>query len=215
MSASLPGVLVGVVLAGGESRRMGRDKALLCLPAGASSESVPGEPLAAAAARRLGDVVTSVVISDRGRALLPGFRSIEDAGSSAAPVKGPAAGLLGAARQFPGHALLVLACDLPAVPTSLLAMIAAVAPEADLVVPRHGAGQLEPLCARWGPAALDRLAGRAREGRFALHPVASTGGLSTHFIDERALRTIGDPATMLRNVNSPEDLDALREPYSS
>lgn len=209
MSARRRDALVGVVLAGGQSRRMGRDKAMLCLPG-----AVPGESLTARAARRLRQVVTTVVISDRGRVLLPDFSSIEDAGTVGSPIKGPAAGLLGAAVRFPSRSLLVLACDLPTVPVPLLARIATVAPAADLVIPRHGPDRLEPLCARWGPAALACLADRARQGRFALHPLASASELMTHFLEGEALSAFGDPATLLQNVNRPEDLDAVRRPYS-
>src|SRR5262245_23173248 len=92
-----PGMLprpVGVILAGGASTRMGRDKALL---------EIEGETLLARAARRLGEVCEEVLVADAGR-----FGGIPDG-----PGRGPAAGLLGAARARPGRALLVLAVDLP------------------------------------------------------------------------------------------------------
>jgi molybdopterin-guanine dinucleotide biosynthesis protein A len=197
--ALAPNALVGVVLAGGRSRRMGRDKATLCLD---------GEAMAARAARRLRPVVATVVMADGGRALIPSFFSVADAA-----VGGPAAGLLGAAARFPGHPLLVLACDLPAVPSVLLAELATTEPEADLVMPRHGPDRLEPLCARWGVHALACLADRTQEGQLALHPLASAPGLRTYFLEGEALAAFGDPVTMLRNVNRPEDLDAVRRPY--
>ncbi|HLY78444.1 MAG TPA: NTP transferase domain-containing protein, partial [Caulobacteraceae bacterium] len=105
MSAAAPG-MVGVVLAGGASRRMGRDKAAL---------AVDGETLAARAARRLLGVCPRVAIADGGRGLVPGLPCLPDA-----PGAGPAAGILGAARAWPGHSLLVLACDLPRVSEALL-----------------------------------------------------------------------------------------------
>ncbi|HET9225447.1 MAG TPA: NTP transferase domain-containing protein, partial [Thermoanaerobaculia bacterium] len=71
---------IGVVLAGGASSRMGRDKALL---------EIEGETLVSSAARRLGEVCEEVIVADRGRGLLPG--SVPDG-----PGQGPAAGILGA-----------------------------------------------------------------------------------------------------------------------
>jgi molybdopterin-guanine dinucleotide biosynthesis protein A len=78
--------------------------------------AVAGETLAARAARLLLGLCPSVVLADGGRGLLPDLPSLPDA-----PGQGPAAGILGAARAWPGHPLLVLACDLPRVPAALLA----------------------------------------------------------------------------------------------
>ena len=89
---------------------MGRDK---------TSLMAGGETLAAYAARRLAAVCTQVVIADRGRRLVPGCESVADSAEG-----GPAAGILGAARAWPGRPLLVLACDLPCVPVALLAALA-------------------------------------------------------------------------------------------
>jgi len=181
---------VGVVLAGGASRRMGRDKALL---------ELAGETLAAAAARRLAAVVAEVVVADRGRGLVPGFPSIAD-GSG----RGPAAALLGAAASRPGRPLLALACDLPRIPAALLQALAASA-TADLVVPGWHGG-LEPLCALWAPRALTALAVRVERGLFALHPLAAEPGLAVRVVGAAELAAYGRPEEMFWNVNTPEDL---------
>ena len=86
--------IVGVALAGGESRRMGRDKARLRLGGASLTES---------AVARLQDVVTEVLIADRGVELVSGYRSVPDG-----PGAGPAAGILGAAAERPDADLLVL-----------------------------------------------------------------------------------------------------------
>ena len=182
---------VGVVLAGGASRRMGRDKAVLTLAPG-------GETLAAGAARRLAAVCAEVVVADRGRGTVPGLLSLADG-----PGHGPAAGLLGAARVRPGRPLLVLACDLPAVPIALLAHLRDAA--ADWVVPRWPGG-LEPLCALWGPRALAALAERVARGLYALHPLAGDDRLAVRFLDGEALAAFGRPEEIFWNVNAPEDL---------
>ena len=184
---------VGVVLAGGASRRMGRDKAVLTLAPG-------GETLAAGAARRLAAVCAEVVVADRGRGTVPALPSLADG-----PGQGPAAGLLGAARVRPGRPLLVLACDLPAVPVALLARLCDLAAGADWVVPRWPGG-LEPLCALWGPQALAALAERVGRGLYALHPLAGDDRLAVRFVEGEALAAFGRPEEIFWNVNAPEDL---------
>lgn len=139
---------------------MGSPKALLRLPSGerlvdralrvvAEAGLVPvvvgGAGLSSGDALG-GDVVTSVRVID------------DDAGAQA---RGPLAGLVAlldeAARQAES-AVIVVACDMPSVPVSLLSRLVAYdAPEA-IVAPRRGE-HWEPLCARYEVA---RVAPRAR-----------------------------------------------------
>jgi molybdenum cofactor guanylyltransferase len=179
---------VGVVLAGGSSRRMGRDKTLL---------AAGGESLPAAAARRLAAVCAEVAVADRGRGLLPGLPSLPDGEG-----RGPAAGILGAAAAYPGRRLLVLACDLPRVPEDLLAALAR-PPEPDWTVPRWREG-VEPLCALYGPAALAALGQRVARGLFALHRLAEED-LAVRILEGGELARFGDPREIFLNLNAPED----------
>ena len=191
---------VGVVLAGGASRRMGRDKAAL---------AVDGETLAARAARRLLGVCARVAIADGGRGLVPGLPCLPDA-----PAPGPAAGILGAARAWPGHPLLVLACDLPRVSEALLRELvrrlpagdAGTAADPDWVVPRWERG-LEPLCALYRPAALAALAAAVERGIAAPHRLAEAAGLRIRFLEGERLRRCGEPADLFLNLNTARDLE--------
>jgi molybdenum cofactor guanylyltransferase len=183
---------VGVVLAGGESRRMGRDKAGL---------TIGGETLPALAARRLAGVCAEVAVADGGRGLLPGLPSLPDS-----PVRGPAAGILGAAAAYPGRPLLVLACDLPQVTAELLAELAREEEGIDWAVPRWG-GQVEPLCALYGPAALAALAARAGRGLLGPHGLAEEAGLAIRYLEGEALARFGDPVEVFLNLNTPADLE--------
>jgi molybdopterin-guanine dinucleotide biosynthesis protein A len=186
--------IVGIVLAGGESRRMGRDKAALALG---------GATLAAGAAQRLATVCPEVAVADRGRRLVPGFPSLADG-----PGRGPAAGLLGAARAYPGRPLLALACDLPHVPVPLLAELAR-QEGADWVVPRWSGG-VEPLCALWGARALARLEARMARGVYALWSLADEEDLAIRWLDEDRLAAFGPPGALFLNVNTPEELERAR-----
>lgn len=160
---------------------MGRDKALL---------EIEGEPLLARAVRRLAAVCDEVLIADAGR-----LGGIPDG-----PGQGPVAGLLGAARARPGRALLVLAVDLPFVPVPLLEELARSA--ADLALPDWSGG-VEPLCALYGPAALDLLEERVGQGRLGLWDLPQEPGLNVCRLDPGEF---GDPARIFLNLNRPEDL---------
>lgn len=183
----------GIVLAGGASLRMGRDKAGI---------ELHGETLAGSAARRLSAVCPEVALADAGRALLLGLPSLPDG-----PGRGPAAGLLGAAQRFPGRPLLALACDLPRVPVALLAELAGSGPDIDWAVPRW-AGGIEPLCALWSPRALAVLAKRVEQGRFALWPLAEEA-LTVRWLEGDLLAGFGAPEEVFFNVNTPQDLGRL------
>lgn len=195
MKRSVPPV--GIVLAGGASTRMGRDKARI---------ELRGETLAASAARRLAEICSEIALADAGRGLLPGVLSLSDG-----PGRGPASGLLGAARRFPGRPLLALACDLPRVPVALLAELARSPGEmespVDWAVPRWERGS-EPLCALWGPRALGRLAARVERGLHALWSLTEED-LEVRWLEGELLASFGDPGEMFLNVNTPEDLARL------
>lgn len=190
--------VIGVVLAGGASRRMGRDKAGL--------ELVDGETLAAGAARRLAAVCPEVALADRGRQLVPGLPSLLDG-----PGRGPAAGLLGAAHAWPGRPLLALACDLPFVPVPLLEELARpdASGRADWILPRWQRGA-EPLCALWRPRALAILEARVTRGLYALWSLAEEEPLTIRWIEEDLLAAFGPPEEMFLNVNTPEELERAR-----
>jgi molybdopterin-guanine dinucleotide biosynthesis protein A len=177
---------------------MGRDKALL---------EIAGETLVARAFGRLAEVCEEVAVADNRRLLLAGAPSLADG-----PGRGPAAGLLGAADAYPGRDLLVLACDLPGVPSALLSLLAApLAPSpeaADWVLPRWREG-LEPLCALWGPGALAALADQVGRGDLALRTLAETSTVRIRYLEGLALSACGDPEKMFLNLNRPGDLERL------
>jgi molybdopterin-guanine dinucleotide biosynthesis protein A len=103
-SAAEPAVLYGLVLAGGESVRMRRDKALL---------AYHGKPQAVHAFELLAARCRRVFLSCRpGQAERPGLEALPKL-LDANGCPGPLAGILTALEAHPGAAWLVAACDLP------------------------------------------------------------------------------------------------------
>lgn len=186
--------ILGVVLAGGQSSRFGSDKTEI---------ELAGRTLVQRAADRLEAVTKRVLVADRGRGLVVEHASISDGLG-----EGPAAGILGAAKLAPGTPLLVLACDLPLVPESLLAALASRA-EGDWVVPRWGY-RLEPLCALYRPAALEALAANVSRELLAPQRLVAHPGLRVRFLEGDELAEHGEPAEVFANLNRPEDLERVR-----
>ncbi|HEX7802851.1 MAG TPA: NTP transferase domain-containing protein [Pseudoxanthomonas sp.] len=191
-STTLP-ALHGLVLSGGASTRMGKDKALL---------DRHGEPQLQATFRLLSRQVQSCFVSLRNdqrdepvRAALPG---IVDETEGA----GPAAGLLAAHAAYPEAAWLVLACDLPRLQASTLeALIRARDGIHAAIAYRGTVDDLpEPLCAVWEPAALARLSHQAQAGRYGLREAL------------RSADTLLLPAPggcELDNINTPQERQRL------
>jgi molybdopterin-guanine dinucleotide biosynthesis protein A len=141
--------IYGLVLVGGKSERMGRDKALL-------SYGTEGTQLERTAAL-LQTVCVNVFISQRVEQAFPipkGTKVIHDTVEAA---KGPLCGILSAMRAYPEAHWLVLACDLPYLQTATLEKLIG---EFNKAMPQLIAyqsthdGLPEPLCAIY-PAGSD------------------------------------------------------------
>jgi molybdopterin-guanine dinucleotide biosynthesis protein A len=187
---------LGVVLAGGASRRMGTPKAALPVGTGRLIE----RPLATLAAAGL----EAVVIAKRDSPL-PSL-AVARWDEPATP-RHPLCGIV-AALERARRPIVVLACDLPLVPPALVKRLArplAADGPAPAVVPAPG-GDLEPLVARYEPGATAALAAALAEGR----PLrAAVAGLSPETLGDAELRGYGDPRRMFANVNTRADLAAL------
>jgi molybdopterin-guanine dinucleotide biosynthesis protein A len=181
--------LGGVVLAGGNSRRMGRPKAWLPGP--------DGRPLierALAALEQAGAAPLMVSCVDPGPFAALGAAPVIDRRPGAGPLAGLEAALHGATVPW----LLVVACDMPHLDPAVLRVLVgrAAGCAADAVLPVVG-GELQPFPGvyhrRLAPvvtAALDE--GRARLMAFARSLNAEQVELP--------------PGPSFDNVNTPEDL---------
>lgn len=135
----------GILLAGGQSRRMGQDKAML--PFGS-------EPLGARLFRLL-DAACAEVVVIRDPELgfpVPGARLVSDHYPERGPMEGIASGL----EAINSDRALVMACDMPFVSRAIVDRLCTFAPEAPAVVPRGPRG-LEPLLAVYSRALLPDL----------------------------------------------------------
>jgi molybdopterin-guanine dinucleotide biosynthesis protein A len=188
-------MVAAAVLAGGASRRMGRDKATLAV-AGVELAS-----LALAAAARVADPV--VLVAPEGH---PARRL------AAAPVtdpgEGPLAALAAALAALDADHVLVLAGDHPGLRVELLAHLAGLADRGEAVACRRGP-RLEPLVAvyRRAPAlalARARLADPAGDRSLA----GLLAGLRTLVVEEAQWRPLDPDGRSFVDLDDPADLEA-------
>ena len=188
--------MLTVILAGGASRRMGRDKAML----------------------PFGDATLLQHLIEKYRTLGPVAVSVNQAGkypfSDAAelvdrfPDCGPMNGIVSAFSDTDADELFLTAVDLPYGDPKLAQRLSELRGDADLCILRRGKKGVEPLFAVYG-----------RNCGSAAHECLSAGNYSVFELFSRVkLRYVlpeelpeFDLDRILRNVNTPEDYQALSD----
>jgi len=130
---------------------------------------------------------------------LPDFRRVADA----QPGAGPLAALANIWMGSPAEVLLVLAIDLPFVPTDRLRTMAGLARQEGRSVMPHRNGRFEPLAAAWHRSCLPTMQHTLAAGQRSFQP------LCADLLAAGRLRPLAsdDPgAQWLANLNRPEDL---------
>lgn len=177
--------MTGLVLAGGGSRRMGSDKALL---------DIDGRPLVCRVAERLATMCVAVLVASGGRHLddLP-WTQIDDR----APGAGPFGAILGGLAAASTDLVAVVAVDMPHADAALLRTLADRWTGQAAVVPVVN-GRPQPLHAVYAVSALPRLAvlfdGGERSVTRALR------------LTDAAFHAVAGPDRWARNLNTPDDV---------
>lgn len=190
--------VAGFVLTGGQSRRMGRDKALL---------ELAGQPLALRVAAQVRPVVAELsLIGAPARHGHLGLPVLADCEAN----RGPLAGIVTALRGSRYEWNLVVACDLPYVETRFLEFLLQQASDAgDAVVPytedrrpRQRRGW-QPLCALYHRRALPEFERVLAAGQAKI--ALAFERMRVRTVTEQELERFAFPPQMLKNMNTPED----------
>ena len=184
------------MLAGGESRRMGRDKLVL---------EVGGVPLLKRVCDALSARCAEVIVVGGGAARLEGVRRIPDERRGLGPLAGMEAGLAAARNRT----VFVAAGDMPFLSVGLIGYLLERLDEQGVaaVVPRHG-GRVHPLCAAYDRETLAHVASALDRGVRSVREFLKN--LDSVEYVESVLWRFGDPDLYLMNVNAPEDLERAR-----
>lgn len=184
-----------VLLAGGRSVRMGRDKALLPHPE--TGQTLVLHQLATLRAAGATEVFLSVRAGTDYPSVPADVRRVHDDGT-----RGPMAGIAAALAACTRPRLLVLAVDLPGVTPALLRQWLARIPAEHGFVPLGPSGA-EPLCALYPQTALPFFETALKAGRFALRGLVAEL-LATGLLNPFKLARTEE--TALENWNRPSIL---------
>lgn len=191
----------GFVLTGGQSRRLGRDKALL---------ELGGRPLVLRTVERLKPVVAQVsLVGAPERYAHLGLPLLADP-DPANPGRGPLAGIVAALAASEHDWNLVVACDLPYLESRFLEFLleqAAADAGADAVIP-FVEGRWQPLCAayhRRSLAVFERVlaTGDTRIARAFEH-------LRVRALTAELLHRFAFNERIFKNMNTPEEYEEVR-----
>ncbi|HEY9898516.1 MAG TPA: molybdenum cofactor guanylyltransferase [Pantanalinema sp.] len=181
---------VAVLLAGGKSQRMGRDKSRL--PFG-------DEPLAARVYNTLGRVFPRVVVvTNQPDFPVAGAFCIGDRH----PGNGPLEGLASAFEAIEADRVLLVACDMPFLEPALLRALASEPDDADVIAPCTPRGR-EPLLAIYSRRLLPVL--RERLGAGDCRVCGLIDDVRYREIPPEALRAHDPELRSFWNLNHPED----------
>ena len=186
-----------VILAGGQSRRFGTDKARYrARPGGPTLLERAAEPL---------QVCTERLVI--GAHELPGWQAVSDD----APGFGPLGGLVTALRRATRPKMLVTACDLPNLTRAFWLWLAEL--DGELIVPVGADGRLQPLAAVWPVSALSALEARLSAQELSLHSaVRALAGQGVHVFEApQNVWAAQFGPDLLLNVNTLDDVSGVHD----
>jgi molybdenum cofactor guanylyltransferase len=188
--------VTGVILAGGKSRRMGRDKAFLPFGKGVLIERV------IEVVRAVTDELLLITNTPEQYQRF-GLPMVSDVIPEAGSLGGIYTGLVHAKTPYS----LALACDMPFVKPAFSRFLCDIAGEADVIIPKN-AEDFQPLCTVYAQACREPIRQRIEAGRLKI----------TGFFDQVRVRVIEgevlaryDPHdVMFFNANTPEEYERAR-----
>ena len=192
--------LSAAILAGGASRRMGRDKA---------SIELGGMTLLERALRTLMEVADEVIIvGDR-----PSYHGYGvPVYADTYPDAGTLGGIATALRNAPHERVLVVACDMPLLSARLLRAMAELEADEDVIVPwlpganarQGGKGTFETLHAIYQRRCVPHIEGRIARGDIRV--IGFFDDVRVRSLDESWLRQYDPDLRSFHNANTPDDI---------
>jgi molybdopterin-guanine dinucleotide biosynthesis protein A len=190
----------GFILVGGESSRMGKDKAQLMFGEQTSVE------LIAAALHNVTELITTVGGPPQNFEALPNIPDLQTGW-------GPLAGIETALHHAKFKHCLIVACDFPFVTATLFERLLTFIGDSDAVVPLQSDDRPQPLCAVYRtetclPAAKAAIAADAHSPRNLLDR------LRTRYVPFSMLSDLEASSYFFFNMNTPENYERARRIFA-
>lgn len=187
--------ITAIVLAGGKSLRLGRNKAL---------EPFLGKSLIEHVVDQLRPLAAQLLIVTSGEQVLPSLDRTE-ALTDVFPGKGPLGGIYTGLLAARCSYSIVVACDMPFINTELFRFMAELAPEFDAVIPRLSHTKVEPLHAVYAKGCLDTVKIQLEKNQLGVHDLLNT--LNIRYVEREECLKIDPQLLSFLNINNQVDLD--------
>ncbi len=194
-----------IVLAGGMSRRLGRNKAL---------EAVGGRPLILRVLDRLSAVSgrAVAVVNDEQRASDLGLPSWVRPVVDEYPDTGSLGGIYTGLANLETEWGFVVACDMPFLNTGLLRLILSQREDSDVVIPVLD-GRPEPTHAAYSKVCLPHIRRKLASGKLKI--TGFFDSVRVKYVEEPEVLALDPDLLSFFNVNTQKDLDRAHELVSS
>jgi len=199
MTIHIPNI-TAVILAGGQSSRMGSNKALLPYRGGRFIEAIH---------RQLLELFPEVILVTNNPEQYEFLhcRKVADCYPGMGALAGLHAGLFHATRPH----IFAVACDMPYLNSALIRRLVVQRNNADVVIP-EGENGLEPLHALYGKGCLPFMEQALEADRRRI--VSFFPQVRVHQFSQKLVATIDPAFDSFRNVNTPSDYYHLRAEYT-
>jgi molybdopterin-guanine dinucleotide biosynthesis protein A len=192
----------GVVLAGGQSRRMGKDKRNL---------EWGGTKFLDKVCLTLGELFDEIIlvtaIEDYPCGHLP-VRLVTDA----IPHTGSLGGLFTGIKEASHSSVFVVACDMPFLNHLVISRLCGL-PENDVVMAKLSTGY-QPLHARYSKRCSHIVEQMIQDGNLRIHSLIQNPSLSVQIVEESLFDDIDPHGYSFLNINTPSDYEFARKAFS-
>lgn len=186
-------MITTIVLAGGKSLRLGRDKAL---------EEIGGQSLIEWVIGRLLPLGSEIILVTSSSDQLPdlGVRRVIDI----YPGKGALVGIYSGLKVSSSFHSLVVACDMPFLSVALLGYLIELCPGFDIVIPRVGS-YVEPLHAVYSKNCLSPIEAMLQKGKLKVSDLLNA--VKVRYVEDAEIAKFDPERLSFFNINSEADLE--------